>query len=305
MSKVKISVVFYSLILTLLAGCDYPTNSATPTATYPYGPPPTPTPTSIYSFAEEGDDPVVADNLGDLAIATPPGPNFWLLSIELLQCNSSDYLVMKVHNTGGVSFDYSLITAYGAPEDWKSSNYSFHHNPNECPVNPGFSLLAPGKPAYLYLKLKKNSPVDIFKIVVRLCTPHPDIQDTCITREIPFELGAIFGPANITLIEEGLCLIGPGPMYEVVRTMKVGEVVELVARSQVEGYLVVQDTKYGVFCYLKDSGIDIPEGLDLSVLPQITPPPLPTATPTVTPTPRTQTQPRVLTPSPTPVPPPK
>ncbi|MBI5963707.1 MAG: hypothetical protein HY863_09555 [Chloroflexi bacterium] len=84
-----------------------------------------------------------------------------------------------------------------------------------------------------------------------------------------------------------LCWWGPGPVYEVISSLKEGIRVKLVGRGSIPGWLLVDNPTYHVPCWVQDYYLQIDSGTDFSVLPIFTPPPTPTPTkvPTKTPTP--------------------
>jgi hypothetical protein len=84
-----------------------------------------------------------------------------------------------------------------------------------------------------------------------------------------------------------LCWWGPGPVYEVISSLKEGIRVKLVGRGSIPGWLLVDNPTYHVPCWVQQSYLQIEAGADLNGLPVFIPPPTPTPTftPTTTPTP--------------------
>lgn len=99
-------------------------------------------------------------------------------------------------------------------------------------------------------------------------------------------------PQDPLVARAALCWWGPGPVYEVISSLKEGIRVKLVGRGSVPGWLLVDNPTYHVPCWVQDIYLQIDPGTDFAALPIFTPPPTPTPTasliPTRTPTP-TQT----------------
>ncbi len=87
-------------------------------------------------------------------------------------------------------------------------------------------------------------------------------------------------PQDSLVILDTLCWVGPGPMYDVVSTIKSGTQVQLLGRGSIEGWWVVQNPKYSIPCWVPSSHIQIDPNYSLSGLEIFTPPPVPTSTPT-------------------------
>ncbi|MBI5945209.1 MAG: hypothetical protein HY864_12635 [Chloroflexi bacterium] len=104
-------------------------------------------------------------------------------------------------------------------------------------------------------------------------SPTPVLQDPLVSRA-------------------ALCWWGPGPVYDVISSLKEGIRVRLVGRGSIPGWLLVDNPTYHVPCWVQDIYLQFDPGTDFAVLPIFTPPPTPTPTasliPTRTPTP-TQT----------------
>ena len=94
-----------------------------------------------------------------------------------------------------------------------------------------------------------------------------------------------------TVSRAALCWWGPGPVYEVISSLKEGISVKLVGRGSVPGWLLVDNPTYHVPCWVQETYLQIDPLTDFAVLPIFTPPPTPT--PSRVPT-------KTLTPSPTP-----
>lgn len=90
-----------------------------------------------------------------------------------------------------------------------------------------------------------------------------------------------------------LCWWGPGPIYEVISSLKQDIRVKLAGKGSIPGWYLVDNPIYHVPCWVQDDYLQIDPNTDLSTLPIFTPPPTPT--PTVT-------QTRTPTPTLTPVP---
>jgi hypothetical protein len=99
-------------------------------------------------------------------------------------------------------------------------------------------------------------------------------------------------PQDPLVSRAALCWWGPGPVYDVISSLKEDIRVKLVGRGSIAGWLLVENPTYLVPCWVQDIYLQIDPGTDFAVLPIFTPPPTPTPTaslvPTRTPTP-TQT----------------
>jgi hypothetical protein len=84
-------------------------------------------------------------------------------------------------------------------------------------------------------------------------------------------------PPYIELLELSLCWVGPGPPYEVVRSIPEGAEVELLGMGDVEGFLIVLEPYYQRECWLKmSSAREVPPDEVLRELTLYYAPPLPT-----------------------------
>jgi len=82
-----------------------------------------------------------------------------------------------------------------------------------------------------------------------------------------------------------LCWEGPGDPYKVVSAISNGTILELLGRGENGGWLVVNNPRYNVPCWLPEEHITVDPIFDLSTLEIIPVPFLPTPTPTPTSTP--------------------
>lgn len=87
------------------------------------------------------------------------------------------------------------------------------------------------------------------------------------------------------VVRAALCWWGPGPIYDVISSLKDGTRVKLVGRGSIPGWLLVDNPTYHVPCWVQDFYLQIDPFTDFAVLPVFTPPPTPTPTKTVTPVP--------------------
>jgi hypothetical protein len=98
-------------------------------------------------------------------------------------------------------------------------------------------------------------------------------------------------PQDPLVVRAALCWWGPGPVYEVISSLKENDRVKLVGRGSIPGWLLVENPIYHVPCWVEETYLKIDLGTDLSTLQIFTPPPtptpspVPTKTPTFTPTP--------------------
>jgi hypothetical protein len=94
-------------------------------------------------------------------------------------------------------------------------------------------------------------------------------------------------PQDPRVARAALCWWGPGPVYDVISSLKENIRVKLVGRGSIPGWLLVENPIYHVPCWVQADYLQIEPGTDLSPLQIYTPPPTPTPTltPTKTPTP--------------------
>jgi hypothetical protein len=92
-------------------------------------------------------------------------------------------------------------------------------------------------------------------------------------------------PLNSLVLETILCWEGPGARYEVVSALKEGERVEIIGRTSVAGWWIVDNPIYHDPCWAQAEYLQLDPGFNPLTLPVYTPPPTPTFTPTETPTP--------------------
>jgi len=92
-------------------------------------------------------------------------------------------------------------------------------------------------------------------------------------------------PLNPLVLETILCWKGPGAQYEVVSALKKGERVEVIGRTTIAGWLVVDNPIYHDPCWAQSAYLQLEPGFNTLTLPVYTPPPTPTFTPTATRTP--------------------
>ena len=83
---------------------------------------------------------------------------------------------------------------------------------------------------------------------------------------------------NPYVLEATLCWFGPGPAYETVSSLQPGTQVEIIGTGEGGGYIVVNNPRYNIPCWVKEDDID-PDGFDLSTATVHARPLLPTDTP--------------------------
>ncbi len=83
---------------------------------------------------------------------------------------------------------------------------------------------------------------------------------------------------NPYVLEATLCWVGPGPAYETVSSLQPGTQVEIIGIGEGGGYIVVNNPRYNIPCWVKEDDID-PDGFDLSTATVHARPLLPTDTP--------------------------
>lgn len=92
-------------------------------------------------------------------------------------------------------------------------------------------------------------------------------------------------PQDPLVARAALCWWGPGPVYDVISSLKQDIRVKLVGRGSIPGWLLVDNPTYHVPCWVQDIYLQIDPNTDLSTLQVFTPPPTPTPSPTNTRTP--------------------
>ena len=92
-------------------------------------------------------------------------------------------------------------------------------------------------------------------------------------------------PQNPLVVKDALCWMGPGPVYEVVSSVKTGIRVELLGRGSVGAWWIIKNPRYNDPCWLQADVLQFDAGYDLTDLKVFTPPPTPTPIPTDTPVP--------------------
>ena len=92
-------------------------------------------------------------------------------------------------------------------------------------------------------------------------------------------------PQDPLVVRAALCWWGPGPVYDVISSLKENIRVKLVGRGSIPGWLLVDNPNYHVPCWVQDVYLQIEPGTDISTLQIFTPPPTPTPSPTQTRTP--------------------
>jgi hypothetical protein len=222
---------------------------------------------------------------GDLLLATPLYPNFVINSARLFECDGIVYIVIEVTNRGPYYFQYiSLGVSHGS--EWAGVTHAedpWIFYDSACPLSSfqAFPSLGPGYTAYIYQEVNPDPAHTAYTIHLTMCA-YLDAPDPCQYRTYlheeawPTPTIAIMGPPYIELIELSLCWVGPGPPYEVVRSIPEGAEVELLGIGDVEDFLIVLEPFYQRECWLKmGSANEVPE----EVLRELTlyyAPPLPT-----------------------------
>ncbi len=87
------------------------------------------------------------------------------------------------------------------------------------------------------------------------------------------------GPENALVTTSGLCWLGPGPVYEVSSSIMKGTRVQIIARGDAAGWLVLRNPKYHDPCWMPNKYLQLDSSLNLLSLPVFITPPTPTATP--------------------------
>lgn len=86
------------------------------------------------------------------------------------------------------------------------------------------------------------------------------------------------------IVNSTLCWIGPGDKYEVVSALSKGQVVEVIGRGSIKGWIIINNPLYNDPCWVQDFDIKLDPSMDLNSLQVVYPPAPPTKTP-VPPTP--------------------
>lgn len=110
-------------------------------------------------------------------------------------------------------------------------------------------------------------------------TPALPLQ---ITSPTPTSISTSLEPPVVN--GDTLCWLGPGPKYEAASALEAGEVVELLGRGELQGWMVIQNPRYNVPCWVDEDELDLDPRLDLDSLQVFSVPPLPTATIALSPT---------------------
>jgi hypothetical protein len=116
------------------------------------------------------------------------------------------------------------------------------------------------------------------------------VSDTVVppATALPSETAAVVPvptPQDPLVARAALCWWGPGPVYDVISSLKENIRVRLVGRGSIPGWVLVDNPTYHVPCWVQDVYLQIEPGTDLSTLQIFTPPPTPTPSPTLTRTP--------------------
>ena len=110
-------------------------------------------------------------------------------------------------------------------------------------------------------------------------------QEPTATPTVAFTFTPFPTPQNPLVVKDALCWMGPGPVYEVVSSVKTGIRVELLGRGSVGAWWIIKNPRYNDPCWLQADVLQFDAGYDLTNLKVFTPPPTPTPVPTDTPTP--------------------
>ncbi len=86
------------------------------------------------------------------------------------------------------------------------------------------------------------------------------------------------------IVNSTLCWIGPGAKYEVVSALSKGQIVQVIGRGSIRGWIIINNPLYNDPCWVQDFDIKLDPSMDLNSLQVIYPPAPPTKTP-VPPTP--------------------
>jgi len=136
-----------------------------------------------------------------------------------------------------------------------------------------------------------SSPVETFTPTVggllpatETATPEPVYTSTTEMTETSAPAPTAQDPL---VSKAALCWWGPGPVYDVISSLKQDVRVKLVGRGSIPGWLLIENPTYHVPCWVQEGYLQIDPATDFSVLPIFTPPPTPTPTltPSRTPTP--------------------
>ena len=92
-------------------------------------------------------------------------------------------------------------------------------------------------------------------------------------------------PEKPQVINDTLCLVGPGEKYEVVSALKRDETVEIIGRGSVDGWLIIRNPRYNDPCWVSARDLKVDASFDLNSLKIFNLPPDPTKTPKPTPVP--------------------
>jgi hypothetical protein len=116
------------------------------------------------------------------------------------------------------------------------------------------------------------------------------VSDTVVppATALPSETAAVVPvptPQDPLVARAALCWWGPGPVYDVISSLKENIRVKLVGRGSIPGWVLVDNPTYHVPCWVQDVYLQMEPGTDLSSLQIFTPPPTPTPSPTLTRTP--------------------
>lgn len=124
----------------------------------------------------------------------------------------------------------------------------------------------PSIPVEILLTETPTPPVTIYPTDTSTPLPAPTAQDPLVAFA-------------------ALCWWGPGPVYEVISSLKQDIRVKLTGKGSIPGWYLVENPIYHVPCWVQDDYLQIDPNTDLAALPIFTPPPTPTPSPTQTRTP--------------------
>ena len=116
-------------------------------------------------------------------------------------------------------------------------------------------------------------------------TVSPQGQEPTATPTVAFTFTPFPTPQNPLVVKDALCWLGPGPVYEVVSSVKTGTRVELLGRGSVGAWWIIKNPRYNDPCWLQADALQFDAGYDLTNLKVFNPPPTPTPIPTDTPVP--------------------
>lgn len=92
-------------------------------------------------------------------------------------------------------------------------------------------------------------------------------------------------PQNPLVVNDTICWLGPGSVYEVSSVIRAGTRVILLGQGSIPGWWIVKDPIYHDPCWMHQQDLQIDSSYDLSSLQIFNPPPTPAPTHTPVPSP--------------------